>query len=368
MEGKVAGGEVLRAIGTMSGTSLDGVDAAVIETDGVAIAGFGPSTYRAYTGAERQALRRALGQWPGGADVAEAAWIVEAAHAEVIARLGPADVVGFHGQTLTHDPDGGRTHQAGDGARLARRLGSMVAWDFRSADMDAGGQGAPLAPVYHAALARRMEAAAPLVFLNLGGVGNLTWIDPAAGDPFGPGAMLAFDTGPANAPLDDLMQARRGVPFDAGGALAATGQADAAALAAFAAHPFFAAPPPKSLDRDAFAALVAAADRLEDAAAAATLTQAVALSVGLALRHCPKPPVRVLVTGGGRRNPHLMGRLSAHLECPVEPVEAAGFDGDMIEAQAFGYMAVRSLRGLPLTAPGTTGVAAPLAGGRIAEG
>ncbi|WP_116131373.1 anhydro-N-acetylmuramic acid kinase [Tropicimonas sp. IMCC34043] len=356
----------VRVLGTMSGTSLDGVDVAVIETDGITIAGFGESAYRRYEPEERELLRAALGRWPGETREAEAAEVVEDVHAEVMAGLaGKVELAGFHGQTLAHDPGGRGTYQAGNGAKLARELGLPVVWDFRTADVAAGGQGAPLAPAYHFALAKWLGAEAPLAFLNLGGVGNLTWVDPRLDRVEEAGAVLAFDTGPANAPLNDLMQARLGLAFDEGGALAAQGTADATVLTRFAAHPWFEVAPPKSLDRDDFATLMAQVAPLDNADAAATLTAAAALSVCRGAEFFPAPVARVLVTGGGRLNPVLMAGIAEGLGVPVDAVEAVGLDGDMIEAQAFAYLAVRSARGLALTFPATTGVAAPLTGGRV---
>ncbi|EKE43674.1 anhydro-N-acetylmuramic acid kinase [Oceaniovalibus guishaninsula JLT2003] len=352
----------LRALGAMSGTSLDGVDAAVVVTDGEAIHGFGPVAYRAYAPDEVALLRAALGRWDG---CDRAARLVEDAHADVLAGFDAPDIVGFHGQTVAHDPEAGRTRQIGDGAALARRLGVKTVWDFRSEDMRQGGQGAPLAPFWHHACARWIAADAPLAFVNLGGVGNLTWVDPRIARPETPGACLAFDTGPANAPLNDLMQQRLGRAMDADGALALRGRVDDGVLARLAALPWFARRPPKSLDRDAFAWLNAAVAGLKDADAAATLTACAARAVALGMAHCPAPPSRLLVTGGGRRNPAMMARLAAEIGCPVDPVEAVGLDGDMLEAQAFAYLAVRVLRGLPTSCPGTTGAARPVCGGRI---
>lgn len=353
----------VRVVGTMSGTSLDGVDAAELVTDGDRVMAFGASAYRAYDPAERAVLRAALGSWPGEDSVIRAAEVVEAAHVMVLRDFPEAELVGFHGQTLAHDPAGRGSHQTGDGARLARALGRPVVWDFRSADVAAGGQGAPLAPAFHFALARHIGATAPLAFLNLGGVGNLTWIDPSASEAFAPGAMLAFDTGPANAPIDDLVRARLGRDRDEGGALALSGRPDRSALAGFLAAPFFDLMPPKSLDRGDFALLDATVAGLADADAAATLVEAVALSVARALDWCPVPPARMLVTGGGRHNPAIMARLAALLPCAVDPVETAGLDGDMLEAQAFAYLSVRSARGLPISGPSTTGAPRPLPGG-----
>jgi len=360
-------GRAIWALGTMSGTSLDGVDAALVQTDGHQIAAFGASAYRPYDEAERAVLRRALGQWPGDADVAAAAEAVEQAHAAVLAGFPMADLVGFHGQTLAHDPQGGRTHQAGDGAVLAAALGWPVIWDFRSADVDLGGQGAPLAPFFHHACARFVGLSEPVVFLNLGGVGNVTWVDPRLPEPETPGACVAFDTGPANAPINDLMRQRRGLDCDAGGALAATGRVDKGLIAGFLADPWFLKMPPKSLDRNDFHGLLARVAALTDADAAATLTMAAAAAVARGAEHFPAAPARILVTGGGRLNGTLMRMLADLSPCPVDPVEAVGLNGDMLEAQAFGYLAVRVLNGLPTSCASTTGVAAAVGGGRISR-
>lgn len=354
------------AAGAMSGTSLDGVDAAMLLTDGETIGAFGGSAYRAYSDAERAVLRDALGRWPGD-DLDQAAAVIAKAHIAPLSDLDHPALIGFHGQTLAHEPGGRGTHQLADGQALAEALQTPVVWDFRSADVELGGQGAPLAPFYHFALAKWMGASKPLAFLNLGGVGNLTWIDPSQTKPETPGALLAFDTGPANAPLNDLMQTRRNQPFDRNGDLARTGRVDEAIIADFVQHPYFFRIPPKSLDRDAFSGLSSAVAGLGDADAAATLTAAVALSVAESLQHCPSLPEKVLVTGGGRNNPTLMDMLAASLPCSIAPVEDAGLDGDMLEAQAFAYLAVRVVRGLPTSCPGTTGVRAAVSGGMLSR-
>lgn len=357
----------LWALGTMSGTSLDGVDAAMLLTDGVSITSFGPSAYRPYSAAEQSLIRAALGQWPEGAQVPAAAEMVEGAHAELLSRFDGAEVLGFHGQTLAHDPGGQGTHQCGNGALLAELLHLPTVWDFRSADVAMGGQGAPLVPFFHFACARYIGATAPLAFLNLGGIGNLTWVDPAAAGPESPGALLAFDTGPANAPLNDLVQARLGLDRDAGGALAATGAVDEAFLAMVLADPWFDLAPPKSLDRSDFAGLLEYLTQMPDADAAATLTALVAATVAAGLRHLPAAVSRVLVCGGGRHNAALMADLRRRLPALVEPVEAAGLDGDMLEAQAFAYLAVRVLRGMATSCPATTGTPTLVGGGRISR-
>ncbi len=350
------------ALGAMSGTSLDGVDAAMLRTDGVEILEFGESAYRAYSDDERAVLKSALGLWHDD-DVASAAEVVQAAHVDVLSGFEEAELVGFHGQTLAHEPRGRGTHQVGDGASLAEALDLPVVWDFRSSDIQLGGEGAPLAPFYHFACAKWMGATAPIAFLNLGGVGNLTWIDPGKDKPEDDGALLAFDTGPANAPMNDLMMARRGEAFDRDGRLARQGEVVQGALELFLDDPYFARMPPKSLDRDAFAEMIGLVRELGDADAVATLAGMSAAAVLRGMEHCLAPPERLLVTGGGRHNPVLMEMMNAALDCPVVPVEDAGLNGDMLEAQAFAYLAVRVARGLPTSCPGTTGVHAAVSGG-----
>ena len=355
---------VMRVLGAMSGTSLDGVDAAIVETDGVRIHGFGQCGYRPYADAEREILRKALGHW-SGPEVDLAADVIDVAHYDLLSGFEEAELVGFHGQTLAHEPHGRGTLQVGDGAALASALQRPVVWDFRSDDVRMGGEGAPLAPFFHFACAKWIGATEPLCFLNLGGVGNLTFVDPGFDLPEDPGALLAFDTGPANAPVNDLVQARLGQEMDKDGALAASGQVETGALELFLAERYFAKLPPKSLDRNDFVEMIGLVNELSDADAAATLTAMCAAGVVQGMEHCPKPPKRVLVTGGGRRNPVLMEMLTAGLDCPVEPVEAVGLNGDMLEAQAFAHLAVRVARGLPTSANGTTGVRAAVGGGIV---
>lgn len=355
------------ALGTMSGTSLDGVDAAMLLTDGVSILEFGPSAYRPYSESERSVIRAAFGLWPGDPGVEAAAEVVETAHAELLSRFSGAEVVGFHGQTLAHDPRGRGTHQAGSGALLADVLGLPVVWDFRSNDVAMGGQGAPLAPFFHFACARWVGAEMPVAFLNLGGVGNVTWVDPRQGGPEAHGALMAFDTGPANAPVNDLMLARLGLAQDEGGALAASGQVEEAVVEAFLRHPYFYRMPPKSLDRNDFPSLLPAVQALTDADAAATLVACSAAAVAKGAEHFPTPVSRLLVCGGGRRNAAMMEALAKRMQVEVHPVEDVGLNGDMLEAQAFAYLAVRVLHGLPTSGPMTTGVPAAVGGGQISR-
>ncbi len=348
----------------MSGTSLDGVDAAWIETDGEVVTEFGPRLTIPYDDALRRDLRVILdvapGLWANDPRLNSAVTRLTDAHVRAVRALDrPADLIGFHGQTILHQPDRRRTWQIGDAARLARETGIPVAHDFRTRDVASGGQGAPLAPIFHAALARGEPR--PLAVLNIGGVANVTWI--GANDE-----LIAFDTGPGNGPLDDWTMRHTGQAFDHGGALASMGSADAQVLGRLLAHPFFARPAPKSLDRLDFARSLAASglDALSSSDGAATLVAFTVASIAAA--PLPAPPLRWLVSGGGRHNPVIMAALRRALPVPVEAVETMGWDGDAIEAQCFGFLAARVARGLPLSFPGTTGVAAPMMGGRIVAG
>jgi anhydro-N-acetylmuramic acid kinase len=354
-----------RAIGLMSGTSLDGVDAAWLETDGELVTSFGPTLTIPYDAVLRRDLRVILEIAPslpvGDPRVVSAEARLTAVHAQAVKALERrADLIGFHGQTILHQPGNRRTWQIGDARLLARETGTPVAHDFRSADVASGGEGAPLAPIYHAALARDLPR--PLAVLNIGGVANVTWIGE------GEGNLLAFDTGPGNGPLDDWVARHSGQAFDRDGVLARSGAVDASVLGRLMADPYFSRPAPKSLDRLDFSRSLAASglDALTPADGAATLVAFTAESV--AASAFPAAPRQWLVTGGGRRNPAIMAALRTALGVKVEPVESVGWDGDALEAQCFGFLAVRVARSLPLSFPGTTGVAAPMPGGWIVTG
>jgi anhydro-N-acetylmuramic acid kinase len=346
----------------MSGTSLDGIDVAMIDTDGDRRVVPGPSMTVAYPAEFREKLRSVLGgRGPTRLVEEELTRLHAEAVEEFVSRHQGGridiDIVGFHGHTILHVPAERRTWQLGDGALLARRLGIDVVGDFRSADVEAGGEGAPLAPLYHAALAVNLPG--PLAVLNIGGVANVTWLGQA-------GEILAFDTGPGNALIDDWVRRHTGAAADFDGVLARGGQVLVPRVAQFLASAFFDRPPPKSLDRSDFRDDLPQDLSLADGAA--TLTEMTAASVAAAVRHFPRPVGRWLVCGGGRRNPALMAALERRLEVPVHPVETVGWDGDALEAQAFAYLAVRSAGRLPLSLPSTTGVSHPMGGGRLFSG
>ena len=357
----------LVALGLMSGTSLDGIDAAILRTDGERIFEFGPNTTVPYYAAFRARLRAILGAAAdGGGQLESVVRDLTVKHVSTVRFLlsendmtaSDVDLIGFHGHTIEHSPSEGITRQAGDGELLASMTGISVIDDFRSQDVAAGGQGAPLAPLFHAVLARELEK--PLAIVNLGGIANLTWIGPASSASKDE-RILAFDTGPGNALIDDWTLRLTGKSFDEDGALAREGKADEAVVAAILDHPFFDQPPPKSLDRHTFA--LEGLDPLSPADGAATLTHLTAAAVAKAQQFLPEPPRRWLVAGGGRHNGALMEALAVALDASVETVESVGWDGDVLEAQAFAYLAVRSHYGLPLSLPETTGVARPTTGG-----
>jgi anhydro-N-acetylmuramic acid kinase len=356
------------AVGTMSGTSMDGVDVALVRTDGETIAEVGPALTLAYDDGFRARLFAVV---KGGADAAEIAAVerqLTERHWTAIGSLvrrwsgdpRAIKVIGFHGHTLWHRPAEHRTRQIGDGRLLARLAAAPVVNDFRSLDMAEGGEGAPLASLYHLARANESGLERPLAVLNIGGVANVTWIGAAEGD--GRPSILAFDTGPGGALLDDWALAHTGQPCDVDGALAAAGKVDSAILARLMAHPYFDRVPPKSLDRLAFDVSLSGLSAQDGAA---TLTAFTAAAVARGTAFFPAPVRRWLATGGGRHNPVLLARIGEAVGAVIEPVEEAGWNGDAIEAEAFAYLAVRSLRAMPLSLPETTGARTAVTGGRL---
>ncbi len=354
----------LRVIGLMSGTSMDGVDAACIETDGAEHVVLCEDASTPFDPDFRAALRSFVASVPErGASPLEAG--IEAKltdlHARAVEHLllrtkfrhDQIDLIGFHGQTIWHRPHRRLTWQMGDAQRLADAAGITVVSDFRSADVRSGGQGAPLVPVFHAALARDLEK--PVGIVNIGGVANITLI--------GDGTLLAFDTGPGNGLIDDWVSMRASRPMDEDGRIAAAGRVDDGLVQRLLSHSYFAQCPPKSLDRHDFTLAPVAPLSTEDGAA--TLTAFTAAAIAAGLKHCPAKPRSLLVAGGGRHNPVMMAFIAQDAGIPVESVDSQGWRGDAVEAQAFAYLAVRSVRGLPITFPGTTGIDAPLTGGIV---
>ena len=361
--------EAVRAIGLMSGTSLDGIDAAILTTDGEDIAAPGSELTFPYNAWTRALLHDALmsvrsfriGDAPPP-EIAKAEKLLTDAHAEAVkallakAGLRPQDIayVGFHGQTVLHKPADRFTWQIGDGAALARATGIPVVNEFRLADVAAGGQGAPFVPLYHAVLTRGMER--PVAVVNIGGVSNVTYIGAD-------GTLIAFDTGPGNAALDDWAMAHLGEPVDRDGRLARKGRINETVLAFMLDHPMFRKKPPKSLDRFDFP--MAMVEGLSGEDGAATLTAFTAAAIARGCEHFPAVPKRWIICGGGRHNPALVDELHARLPGEVVSAEDAGWNGDFLEAEAFAYLAVRSAKGLPLSLPSTTGVPQPMTGGRL---
>jgi anhydro-N-acetylmuramic acid kinase len=370
---------VMTALGLMSGTSMDGIDAAMIRSDGENHVEFGPAAFFPYAASFRREIEDGLEaakaivrreDRPGDLAALESA-ITErhavAVHALVEAAPGgwrKPDIIGFHGQTVLHRPQAGLTVQLGDGEALARATGIAVVYDMRANDMQAGGQGAPLVPAYHAALARSLPpqyaGLFPTVFVNIGGISNISYV--GAGDP------IAFDTGPGNALIDQWVAREGGVPFDADGAIASEGGVVKAVVERYLANPFFARSGPKSLDRGDFT--LDQVEGLELADGARTLAAISAEAILKSVEHLPLQPKLWIVAGGGRKNPHIFGNLregASRTGAEVIQAEDAGLRGDFIEAEAWAYLAVRSLKGLPLTFPTTTGCRQAVSGGTLAR-
>lgn len=365
--------KLVRAIGLMSGTSLDGIDVALIETDGEARVERGAGRSFDYPPAFRRRLVEAIGEARSLTDraarpgvLAEVERELTERHADAVADFlaghelerGDIEIIGFHGQTVLHKPDTGLTVQLGDGALLAHLTGVDVIYDLRAADCAAGGEGAPLVPVYHRALVSGL-ADRPVAIVNIGGVANVTWIG-------NDGRLIAFDVGPGNALIDDWMLKRTGVARDEGGAAAGKGTVNEDVVRFYVNHSFFSTPPPKSLDRNAFFWDLVDGMSVEDGAA--TLTAFTAAALARAREHMPEEPRLWVIAGGGRKNRTLMGMIAERVENAVVPAEALRLDGDMVEAEAWAYMAVRSKLGLPITFPGTTGVERPMTGGVLVRG
>ena len=364
------------AIGLMSGTSMDGIDLAVAATDGADFVERGPSHFVPYEAVFRQRIEASLEdaksiserlERPGDLAALEReitlrhATAVEAFRSSLSGRWAEVALIGFHGQTVLHRPERGLTVQLGDGALLASRTGLPVVHDMRANDMRHGGQGAPLVPAYHAALAHSLPAdlrtRLPVAFVNIGGISNVTWV-PEKGDP------VAFDSGPGNALIDQWVAREGGLPFDENGMIASEGAVIQVVVETYLANPFFSRAAPKSLDRNDFTLDLVAGLELADGAR--TLAALSAEAILRAAEHMPSVPNLWIVCGGGRKNPHIVGDLRRGAERRgglVILAEDAGLDGDSMEAEAWAYLAVRSKRGMPLTFPKTTGCRMPVTGG-----
>ncbi len=384
---------VLTVIGLMSGTSMDGIDVALLKTDGETVSAFGPVRTFAYVDTDRALLAAAMveartstGRDERPGPLAAAEHIITQRHTEAVWQFldetglaaSDIDLVGFHGQTVFHDPARRLTIQLGNGGRLAQDVGIDVAWDFRAADVAAGGQGAPLAPAFHQALARHAKLDLPVAVLNIGGVANVTWIGPEYPENSGPengksetgdpaaGALIAFDTGPGNALIDDWIREKAGLDFDRNGDIARSGVLpNDDTLLTLMTDSFFEVPAPKSLDRNHFS--LKRVDHLKLADGAQVLVYFTVSSIARAPAWFPAPPKAWIVTGGGRHNGYMMEILRWHLRTPVHIAEEIGLDGDAVEAQAFAYLAARTATGKPITFPGTTGVGTPMSGGRVSR-
>ncbi len=355
--------KVFTALGLMSGTSMDGIDAAIITTDGHKLLQTGLGKTYPYSQTFRDKLRQLIaGDGDKNAITAELTHLHAKAAIELMASAkinkNQIDLIGFHGHTIDHRPVDGVTTQIGDGQLLSQLTGVNVVNDFRSNDVKHGGQGAPLVPIFHHALL--MQQPKPVAVVNIGGVANVTWIGQNEGE------LLAFDTGPGNALLDDWMHVACGKNFDEGGVLAKTGIVDQELLKILLEDQYFTKKPPKSLDRNHFTG-IKAAGKISPADGAAILVAFTAQTIALAARHFPAQANKWLIAGGGRHNAAIMDYLAMLLPQPVVNIDKLGIDGDMLEAQAFAFLAVRNVLGLPISYPGTTDVKTPMQGGLLHE-
>lgn len=362
------------AIGLMSGTSMDGIDVALLKTDGADRMEFGPCIAVDYPSSIRRQIESGLqdaleiidrNQRPG--NLAQLETMLTMQHAEAVTLFlqqnritrSSIDELGFHGQTVLHRPDVGLTVQLGDGPLLARKTGIDVIFDMRAADMELGGQGAPLVPVFHKALTTKINAKLPVCFVNIGGISNITYVDE--------NHLMAFDSGPGNGLIDQWMQAKGGIPYDSGGRIASEGSVIKPIVDRYLAAPYFDKPGPKSLDRGDFPPLDLQAAELSDGAR--SLAQVTAEAVYGSVKHLPKVPRSWVLCGGGRLNQSIVSGLTALANRDNASVllsEDVHLQGDMLEAQAFAYLAVRSRKGLPLTFPDTTGCSKGTTGGLLA--
>ncbi|MDM8344020.1 anhydro-N-acetylmuramic acid kinase [Pseudochrobactrum sp. sp1633] len=367
-----------RAIGLMSGTSMDGIDLALIATDGEQVVERIASGSMTYSDAFRARLKQGLVDARALQQRDERIGILEKLehdltllHAVAVQDFlfanglsaNDVDVIGFHGQTVLHRPDDALTVQIGDGALLAQETGIDVVYDMRAEDMRHNGQGAPLIPAYHAALAHNLEQQPdmPVVFVNIGGISNLTYVDET-------GRLAAFDSGPGNMLIDQWMELHGQGSFDAGGALALNGKTDAVLTAHYLSNAFFTGNQRRSLDRGDFAVPEKGVVSVQDGAR--TLAYVAAASILQSAAHLPQKPRSYVVSGGGRKNAAIMAELSELAQAEgavVIDADSAGLDGDSMEAEAWGYLAVRSLKDLPLTYPSTTGCDTPVSGGVLVK-
>ena len=352
-------------IGCMSGTSMDGVDIAEIRTDGQRIFEFGGTASKSFSSEESKILHGARGKWPGKSGVKQATRIVEETHLTLLKAVPRNAIVGFHGQTLAHDPGNQKTHQAGDGQYLADGLGKTVVWDFRTEDMVNGGQGAPLAPFYHFALAKFLGLTKVCAFINIGGITNISIIDSQKEEPDEEGALSAFDIGPGNSLIDRFCQEHRNLPFDRDGKIASEGQADQNLVNEFLAHDFFKLQGPRSFDIHDFYFLLKKVEHLSFEDGVATLTECTAQSLASVLVKIKPKPCNIVLCGGGTNNSYLVARLTELTAMDIRSAKDWGLEPQYLEAQAFGFLAARVLRQMSTSAPGTTGCQFPSGGGRI---
>ena len=365
---------VLTAIGLNSGAALDGVSAALLRTNGEDVIEVGSSRFFPYDRDMKIALRRAekaaLEHRDGAADIGKASKDVTDFHVVAVDEFLNAaglkrtaiDIVGFHGHTIFHRPkrtpeSAGRTWQIGDGRVLAEETKIDVVNGFRDADISAGGEGGPIASIYFAALAKSLEPDGAVGVIDLGRISSVTYV-PKTDSPLD---ILAFDAGPGAALIDEWVALKTGEPMDFDGELARSGKVHSDILRMMLLNPYVRRKPPKALEKSDFK--IEAVLNLSVADGAATLTALTAACIRASLPHLPAAPNDWIIVGGARRNLALTDAIGMALDADIHTAESLGWRGDDLDAQAVAYLAVRSLRKLPLTYPRTTRTPRPTLGG-----
>ncbi len=357
--------KIYKAIGLMSGTSMDGVDLALIESNGKeVIKRDSDFLHLRYEQDFKTRLRSLIYKDPSLSQIKEIENELTLIHADLVNqflkknKIKPSeiDVIGFHGHTVLHSPQKQITWQIGNAHLLAHKTGINVVADFRSRDVMLGGQGAPLVPIYHFYLFH--DQPRPTAALNIGGISNITYF---GGDE---NTIEAFDVCFGNAPFDDLMKEKFGQDFDENGKLSKSGHADFIIADHILQNKIFRSKPPKSFDRDDFINVLAPITHLKVEDALATFAYMHARAVAINLDFLPAKPKEIFVCGGGRKNSAIIDEMKKWLTgIDVKATEEIGINGDSVEAEAFAFLAIRSLLDLPISFKNTTGTAAPSCGG-----
>jgi anhydro-N-acetylmuramic acid kinase len=360
----------ISALGLMSGTSMDGIDGSIISSDGTNIKEYKISNYTEYSTTTTTLLFKAfnnISNFMKDTDSKkELSYRVTIDHALAAEKLINKSnilpqIVGFHGQTIYHNPQKKITLQLGEGALLSKLLKTNVVSNFRDNDMLNGGEGAPLAPIYHKLLIENFNITLPACIVNIGGIANVTYFDGSE--------LIGFDVGPGNGLMDSFINKKLRKKFDYNGITASQGKIDKSLIRQFCNYKFFSKPYPKSLDRNDFRDIQSVLDKskISTENALATLVELTVKSIYISIKQLPYFPKNIIIVGGGAKNKFLLKRLENSFGKILKVSDKVGFISTNVEAEMIAYLAVRRLNSLPITFPKTTGVPKPLIGGVIHE-